>query len=144
MGQGEWIRHVRPVEAEHLVGHNGGQGREQHDQDEEKQAGAHQELVQGVAQGPGRGEHRSPGSACRRASRDLGDGFAALHPGLHRCRGGVSHAGSAHCPRLTGTLLPQGFGGACKVPRRLPELVLSVSELLFVGLRHGFSPPGHS
>ena len=74
----------------------------------------------------------------------LGDGFAALHPGLHRRRGGVGHAGSARGPRLTGTLLPQGFGGACKVPRRLTELVLPVSELLFVGFRHGFSPPNHS
>ena len=73
-----------------------------------------------------------------------GDGFAALHPGLHRRCGGVGHTGSARCPRLTGTLLPQGFGGACKVPRRIPELVLAVSKLLFVGLRHGFSPPDHS
>ena len=48
LGQGEGIGHVRTVEAEHLVSHNGGQGREQHDQDEEKQADAHQNLIQSM------------------------------------------------------------------------------------------------
>ena len=96
LGQGEGIGHVRTIEAEHLIGHNGGQGREQHHKNENHQASANQNFVQGVAQRPGGGEHGSPGPAGGGARSNLGNSLASFHPSFYQSSGGIGHSrGSA-------------------------------------------------